>query len=140
MTKEEYEAKKLRKEKTTTMLITTMVVLGIIIGLIFNMPKGHWFMGIIIGGFVGFLLSGMIMAIFQANEKPQIPFFVYEFFEEKKEEILTYHNIGEHKLTGRYQYYEASQFFEVQTDKDLYIIKVEQDEISSISKQEKTLQ
>lgn len=132
-TKEQYEAKRKRKD-----IMTMKVVIGIGIicactfGLLVKSPYLNVGVSMIVYGVIGSFFTLLLLAALEANRPPETPFCVYEYFEEKEEKVLSSINLGMQKHTGKYSYYDASNYFEVETTKAVYVIKVENDEIVSV--------
>lgn len=136
ITKEEYQAQKSKKERITMLIVLGSAILFSLFGLFMKSPNLNVWASILIYGFIGGFSSLFFMGMLDANSPPETPFCVFEYFEEEQEKVLGCQNIGTKKHTGKGSYYEASNFFEVRTDKSIYLIEVNNNKIISSSEKQ----
>jgi hypothetical protein len=111
--------------------LTKYLYYGAGVGFISGLLFGNSFFSILGMTLTGFLTALILPGVLKGPQPPSTPFYLYDYFEEIKEKVLSSENIGSVKQDGRVTYYDASNFYKVDTDKNSYLVEIENEQVIS---------
>jgi hypothetical protein len=135
ISKKDIENNLKKEEKSFIKYLYYGAGLGFIIGLLL----GHSFFPSLGMAFIGVLTALILPGLIKGPQPPSTPFYIYDYFEELKEKVLSSENIGSFKQEGRYTYYDASNFYKVETDKNAYLVEIENNQVISCIEHKKNV-
>jgi len=138
LTYEEYEKQKENSHKPIGIMFSLAIVFFVSIGAMIGFSAEGKIIGLIGGGLLGLLsvlvFGGIAVGLIMANEPPFPPFCIYEYFEEKKEKVISIKNVGKKDYIGIHPVYKASNQFIVETNKERYITEIKENKVFSSKK------
>jgi len=140
ITKDEYE-KELQHEKKKNERLFTGILIGSILigfGLGFLHSFGGAIAGIFIGVITGIVIGGNVTSLLSKRWELDIPYCIFSYFEEKNEQVISANNIGKMIQYGRVEYFQGSNYYAVTTDKENYMIEIQNEQVISCSIQKKS--
>lgn len=138
LTYEEYKQQKENSNKPIGIIFSIAIVFFVGIGAMIGFSAEGKIIGLISGGLLGLLsvlvFGSISVGLIMANEPPFPPFCIYEYFEEKKETVISIKNVGKKEFIGVHPVYKASNQFIVTTDKETYILEIKENKVFSSKK------